>query len=604
MIFSLISAALVLLIAYMWSIKGFFSSFLHMLCVVVAGAIAFGLWEPVSLWLLNAAPQKGMLASLSGNAWALGLALPFAISLLLMRIAMDKLIRANMHQSTLVNYIGGGVCGLGSGLITVGILVISFNSVRLSDSTLGMGYKPVNYTTERATGGGSLVYRPSLLIPADKLTAKLYSHLSLAAFSAPEPLAKWHPDPVIEGSASRISYTNAKNTAKPNEVTFKGMYWIGPEEGAPAAQILSDAFVATPQKYVDLNGETVSQGRLLGVKFELAPNAKESTGQHMIAPGQLRLLLEPVDASGAPTGEPSEVAFPVALVSQADGSDTNSFGRWRFESEGVFVSSVGGGSTAIMSAEFVVPTGYRPLALYVKGVRLRLDNQGTDVPRFATTAMRDAQIRSGSLLETIKIEDLDRSKAFKVDGLGGRGGASDIGSISNQLGREAFQTSQKREMTISEKNEIVSGHGTWSPGEVSRSRDISNELKVNRFAVPTGTTMVQIQVGPKSPASLLGVVGAESSPNDPFYIIDTKGTPYQAVGYIYKDRDRYDIHFFPGDPLGGTIDLKDVPGLATVRDDQEMTLLFLVSTGVEMDGFAIGNKMVFEMEKPVLIESK
>lgn len=608
MIFTIITLGLIALIAYMWSIKGFFSSFLHMLCVIVAGAVAFGVWEPVSLMLLNSAPQKGLLSSVGGNAWALGLVLPFVVTLVVIRVIMDKSVKANLAQTTLVNYIGGGVCGLVSGVITVGILVISLGAVRYSDSTMGMGYKPIDYTSERATGGGSLVYNHALLVPADKLTAILYSHLSLAAFSASEPLAKWHPDPTIEGPSSRITYDNgnARNTAKPNEVTYKGMYIIGADDATtPTTDLLGDAFQAVPQKYVDVAGRSVAQGKLVGVKFELQPNAKESTGQHMIAPGQLRLLVQPVDASGNWTGGPSWNIFPIALVSQADGSDAKSFGRWRFEAEGVFVSSVGGGSSAVMAAEFIVPPDVKPLALYVKGVRLRLDELKEEPQRIGSTAMRDAQIRTGTLLETISLGDLDKSKAFEVDDeeFGSQGGTQMI-VLSNRLGREAFQSSQKRDLSLNDDKDIVSGHGTWSPAEVSRTRDISAALKVDRFAVPSGTVMVQINVSAQSRASLLGSVGSDSSPKDPFYIIDTAGTPYQAVGYIYKDRERYDIHYFPGDPLGGMSDLDGVPGLASVRDDQELRLLFLVSTGVDMKSFAIGNAVVFDLKTPRRMESK
>ncbi|MCL4220053.1 MAG: hypothetical protein KJZ65_01655 [Phycisphaerales bacterium] len=609
MIFNLLTLGLVALIAYMWSIKGFFSSFLHMLCVFVAGAVAFGLWEPVSILLLTSAPQKGMLASLAGNAWGIGLAVPFAIVLLITRVAMDKIAPANVQQTTLTDYIGGGACGAVSGIITMGILVIALGSIRFSDSTMGMGYRPISYTTDRAIGGGSLVYSDRLLVPVDKITGKLYSHLSLAAFSAPEPLAKWHPDPSIEGPAARITYGegNAKNFLKPGEITLKGMYIVGsPDGNTPTSQILTDAFSTTPQKYVNVHGETVGQGKLLGVKFELSANAKESTGQHMIAPGQLRLVVQPVDLSGNWTGEPSQIVFPVALISQADGAEATSWGRWRFEAEGVFVSSVGGGSSAMMAAEFVVPPNSRPLALYVKNLRVPLGPITEETQRFAAPGMRDAQIRAGTILESIKLEQLDRSKAARVrdEDISSRGGLGGVVTISATLGREAFQSSQKRELVLDDKKMIVSGHGAFTPAEVSRSRDISRELKVDRFAVPDGTVMVQIDVAPKSVASLLGPVGSIADQSDPFYIIDTSGTPYQAVGYIYKDRDRYDIHYFPGNPLRGMIDLRDVPGLTAVRDDQELRLLFLVSRGVEMQAFAIGSNVVFELEKPRKIEDR
>ncbi|RMH12329.1 MAG: CvpA family protein [Planctomycetota bacterium] len=597
-----------LLIAYMWSIRGFFSSFLHMVCVIVAGAVAFGLWEPVSLFLLDWSPPKGILASVGGNAWAIGLAVPFVVALLITRVAMDKIAPANVHQTPLVDYIGGGACGLVSGILTVGVLAISLGSVRLGDSTVGLGYKPIWYTQERATGGGSLVYNDRLLIPADMLTARLYSHLSLAAFYSSEPLAKWHPEPHIEGPAAQITYNSgsAKNTIKPRELSLTGVYIVGSPDGTtPASQLLTDAFIPTPQKYVDINGEPVSQGMIFAVKFEMAAGAKETTGQHMISPGQLRLLVQPVDEQGNWTGEPSKNIFPLAVISQGDSADADSYGRWRFEAEGVHVSSVGGGSSTPMAAEFLVPRGYRPLALYVKNTRLEVADLVDDAPRFPAPGMRDGQIRAGTILKGAEIADLDRSRAviLEPDQVGGRS-TSTVVSVTNRLGREAFQSSAKRGLLLDDEKRIVSGDGKWLPAEVGNSREISQKLKVDRFATPDGTMMVQVDVSVGSVASLLGPVGAEAGPNDPFYLFDTAGTPYQAVGYIYKDREQYAIYYYPGDPLNGTSDLSGVPSLTAVRDDQTLKLLFLVSRGVSLKGFAIGNSVVFELKEPRLLNDR
>lgn len=600
MILNLISIALVLLIAYMWSIRGFYSSFLHMVAVIVAGAFAFGFWEPVSLWLLGFAPDKGMLASLGGNAWAIGLVAPFIVALVAIRLVLDKVLVGNVAQTTGVNYVGGGVCGLVTGTITVGILLIALGGLRYTDSTMGMGYRPVGYTEDRGTGGGSLVYDDSLWLPADKITGKLYGHLSRAAFLAPEPLAKWHPEPHIEGQAARLTYSdgNAKNTARPREVTLKGVYTVGANPDTPAAQLLTYEG-GQVQKYIDLEGNTVPTGQIYGIKFELGASAKESTSQHMISPGQLRLLAEPLDASGRPTGEPSLNIFPIAVVSQGDAAVADSYGRWRFEAEGVHVSSVGAGASTTMAAEFLVPSGYRPIAAYVKGVRLRLDNEAmASATKFSNAGMRDAQVMSGTILQSRRASDLDKSMSFVYPAaeIGNRGSTQMI-ALTNKLAREAFQSSQKRGLELDDEKEIVSGTGTWTPAEVGAGRDISPALRVDSFAVPPETVMVQLDVSATSRASLIGPVGAQASPEDPFYLIDGQGTLYQAVGFIYKDRERFDIRYTTGQPLRGVGDI-NTPGLTSVRDDQKLVLLFLVSTGVDLEAFAIGDRVVFELDEP------
>ncbi len=608
MILNLIVLALVALVAYLWSIKGFFSSFLHMVCVIIAGAVAFGVWEPASIMVLNMAPTRGPLASLSGNAWGIGLLLPFAVSLLLLRVVTDKFIRANVNQATLVNYIGGGACGVVSGILAVGIMVIGFGSFRFTDSTMGMGYKPIWHTSERATKGGSLVDQGGLWVPADKLTGMFYGHLSQTSFYAPEPLSKWHPQPHLEGPSARLTYNDGatRNTLRPRDVEFRGLYIVGKEDGtSPANELLIDSFTPDAQKYVNIKGEPVPTGKLLGVKFELGSEAKESTGQHMISPGQLRLLVEPLDAAGRPTGEPSINIFPVALISQGDSAVADSFGRWRFDAEGLHVSSVGGGSSALMSAEFLVPARTRPIALYVKNTRLRLDNVAEEPARFGSVSMRDAQIRAGSILRSARMTTLDRSRAVRIgeSDISGRGGETAI-VVSTRLGMQrAFQTAQKRSLDLDANRRITSGVGSWTPAEVSRGRDIAQNLKVDRFYVPDGTLMVQVDVGPGSAGSLLGEVGRNAGANDAYYLIDTQGTAYQAIGYIYEDKNRYDIRYLPGQPINGVADLA-VPGLSGVRDDQKLTLLFAVSRGVQLQSFVIGDKVVFELDKPRLLDDR
>jgi hypothetical protein len=324
----------------------------------------------------------------------------------------------------------------------------------------------------------------------------------------------------------------------------------------------------------------------------------------MISPGQIRLLAEPLNNAGEPTGEPSLDIFPIALISQAVGSSAESYGRWRFEAEGVHVSSVGGGASAAMAAEFIVPRGYRPIAMYVKGVRLRLDTATlNEATKFANSGMRDAQVSAGTILKAAKAENLDRSSSitYPAASIGTNSFATTMISLTSRLGGEAFPSSAKRGLELNDKKEIVSGTGSYDPAEVSRGRDISAALKVDRFAVPAGTTMIQIDVSPSSQASLLGAVGSVSKPDDAFYLIDAQGTLYQAVGFIYKDRERYDIVINPGQPLRGSVDIT-TPGLTSVRDDQTLKLLFFVSQKVNLTAFAIGDKVVFQLDTPYQVD--
>src|SRR5262245_38887130 len=82
---------LVGLIAYWWSNQGAFSALLHFFCVVVAGAVALSLWEPVTTtWLLSG-------GFFDSYMWGISLIGLFAITLLILRVTLDKSVPANIE---------------------------------------------------------------------------------------------------------------------------------------------------------------------------------------------------------------------------------------------------------------------------------------------------------------------------------------------------------------------------------------------------------------------------------------------------------------------------------------------------------------------------
>src|SRR5262245_27638306 len=139
---SLIGIIVTLGVGYIWLTRGFFSSLIHLICTIIAGAIAFAAWEPVSYWLLEASPTGGIMQFLGGIAWGVGIIVPFSVSLILLRLIVDKLLPANVVLQQKLDYIGGGVCGVLSGTITAGVLVIGLSFFRLDADVLG---SPITY---------------------------------------------------------------------------------------------------------------------------------------------------------------------------------------------------------------------------------------------------------------------------------------------------------------------------------------------------------------------------------------------------------------------------------------------------------------------------
>src|SRR5436190_4159156 len=187
MILSLLCIGVVAGIAYIWMTRGFFSALLNMACVLVAGAIAFAVWEPGAYFLLDHAPTTGFLSGISGGAWGIALGGPFIAALALLRVGLDKALPANVHCNQVTNYVGGGLCGTVAGVISAGILVMSIGFMRLD--TEFMGYKPLGYSGP----GSGLKKESGLLLPVDAITVGLYGRFSRTSLATAEPLGRWYP---------------------------------------------------------------------------------------------------------------------------------------------------------------------------------------------------------------------------------------------------------------------------------------------------------------------------------------------------------------------------------------------------------------------------
>src|SRR5690606_9366731 len=116
--FNILLIALVLLIGYWWANQGLFSALLHLLCVIAAGAIALALWEPVTVrWVLRG-------GGFDPYAWGVVLVGLFIVTLLILRITTDRLIRANVDLPHWANLTFGFPVGVAAGVLTIGIYML------------------------------------------------------------------------------------------------------------------------------------------------------------------------------------------------------------------------------------------------------------------------------------------------------------------------------------------------------------------------------------------------------------------------------------------------------------------------------------------------
>jgi len=594
--------------AYVWCTRGFFSSLIHMVCVLAAGAIAFGVFEPLSYLILNASTERGTMSFLGGVHWSIGLALPFAFSLAILRLAIDSFLPANAQCDTAADYVGGGVCGAVSGVITAGILVLSIGFLRTPPNF--MGYKAVQYT--EGTGRGSLQQNPAQLVPwVDRLTAGLYSHLSLTTLRTSDPLAKWYPDFATVPGALRVTYEgSSRNGLKRDAFQFLGWYTVGDRvQGSKFEALLSDTWNDTVQPVSDLRGhefgaksedENLRSGYLAGFIVKFNTKAREKAGQVVIGNGQLRLVCE------STTDEEYMAVHPIAVVTNVDDPTKIDYARFRYDGDDIYVASQGGISESVMAFEFPVPRGFVPIALYVKNVRVDV-SEGAEPTTFETIYDRDEEIRSGRIAGMGNIGPIiDPNTGLPVQAQT-LGALPEPVSVSNAIGF-IIQKGTERGLAVAQE-----GRGwTVREGELklnireaaSFSSGLDPKLQVNRFSVADDTVIIKVNISPSARSNEFIKALDSSDKMAPPQLEDTQGRTYPAVGFVYKDSAMWWLRFTKGDPIKG-LGASGMPTISRTSPDRTLTLVFAVPIGVTINHFKIGNTILDDWsDKPIKVETR
>lgn len=594
MIISLLSIAVVGVCGYVWLSRGFYSALLNFVCVLIAGAVAFGVWEPVSMAILDFGGVNGFLDS---SAWALGLALPFGITLALLRLAIDGLLRANVATTDIANYVGGAVMGALAGVIVSGIMVISLSYLRVDYVNCGsFEYGP----------GGNLKRSGQLWVPFDKMVTKAYAFLSLNGFQSDEPLAELNPDLYENGNAMRLSAFDSKgrNTAHPDEFAVTGRFTVGDPTGKSSdfESLLGDAWRPAAQGVVDVDGNPFpANSHIEGVIVDFKAGSKEKDGKTAVGAAQVRLLL--ADDSGN-----TKTVFPIAVSSQADPA-LPAIARWRYDAKDVFIASIGGGSDSYFAFEFPAPAGYKPKAIFVKGIRTMLDDS-KPVQNFASAAARDKAIATGFGLnpggeiigaqkplnpEDTKIKVINNQGSQQVPGV--NQGTALLNGVVLQKGSN---TQGQLELDSENGNAILRGETKFNKEELKDLRGLEKPLQIRKLSTTPDANIVWVDVSAPSRTSLLGQSLNAAERLLPPLLYDTLGTSYQPVGYMYEDETFFELKYDPGQPIQA---MSQLPSLSPSRPAQKLTLIFRVSSGRDIKSFNRGQKVANEFEPPFHVDA-
>lgn len=209
MIFSIVVALMVILVAAFWVYQGFFSSAIMFLCTVIACLLAFGFYEQVhALWAANLNAGIGL---------PLALMLIFLAALLVLRLGTDKMIPDGVRLPVIADRAGGGVCGLFTGLLLVGTSLVAIQMLPIGSSVLG--FERVSVAADGTAEEKGFMMRP------DGFTIGLVNTLSSGSFQGETSFASAKPDFIDDLYSARANPQPEERVFIPPESLQVKGYW-------------------------------------------------------------------------------------------------------------------------------------------------------------------------------------------------------------------------------------------------------------------------------------------------------------------------------------------------------------------------------------------
>jgi len=533
---NLIVAALVLLIAYWWANQGVFSSILHFVCVACAGAMALALWEPVTVGFLLSG------GGFDDYAWGLSLGGMFVLFLFLFRLASDKLAPSNIEFPQWANYVVGGAFGLMSGMLTMGITLISAGFIQ-STTELG-GF--IGYARDQSASGAPTRIQ-SMWLPAASFTDAFYSTLSRGALSPMRQtaLAMYYPGLAdIALSAHRDSYGDGsgKTSISPGALTI--------------GQLAFDPTYRNPDG---------SQGAF-AVPVSVEASGFDGGEQFTLSSAQVRLIS---DGSSPRTVHPSQWIQP---------NDAGVRSTYAFDDLTNYASSVPGQQSVELTLIFPASTlGDRtPKFMQLKGLRFSLPQ----AQQLAAAFRPDGGVASGPDAASRVLETVQASDAPLVPGLV---------ELKNSIMPAQLSANQVSGMNYLENNQgnwLTGGRGEFPKGGAG---SISRSNRIRGFYFDKGTQIVMLDVS-RGQNLAVDVYDSPIAMNRglPLSLVDSQGNQYRPVGYVWEKTDKVELFYDSTRLLASIGQLPALPSAGT----HTLKLVFKVPEGCTIVAAKVGDTIV------------
>lgn len=507
------------LIAYWWATQGLLSALLHLVCVIASGTLAFAFWEPLATVMMSG-------GTFDNYAWGVSLIGTFTVSLLVLRVISDKIAFGNTRFPDIVNLVAGGFAGAASGVLTVGMCVISMGFVQSTSEIMGyQGYGRDNSNNAIVTTVGG-----QLIIPFTKLTSDFFGMLSIGSMRpdlSNSPLRDFNPELEKLSCLVRDSFEKGK-----------GQLALKPESAS-------------------VTKARMSEDGLIVLQVHFIAEALDFGGQLSLSSSQVRLIGNPEN------GNAPEVIHPVRWEQETQNDGVKLF---NFDATSHYASSVPARKTADIVFVFEAGSQFSPRFLQIRGTRL-------DVPTVDEIALTSTDVDRYTG-KTVSPEDIMNNRPVMGYAL------DNIVLITDRLGRLTLSTNGLPSSIVVEDGFFIEGKlvRKWtSPG-------VSGKLRVKGVKSDEGTKIVQIDVSRDSAGSifdLLPVVG----PDAEIALIDNDHNRYWPIGYYLDTAGKMDLTLTPRTPIRSIGELPPLPTSGAIK----MTLIFQVTEGQTIRELQLGN---------------
>ncbi len=580
MVLNIFALLFFLAIIFMNSLFGLYSGLINVVCCIASAAVAFGFFEPLNQLM------TGSLHLHPSYTEPFALLLPFLVTLLVLRVLADNLIRGNVRVHRYLDWGGGAVCGFFVAQICVGIMLLSF--LMLPWGGRVAMYQPIERDSDSAIDSetGRVHYAPrKIWVGSDRFTVALMDLLSNGSLShsvdgKPNALASVYPDfanwvrwtgnavqltsltaPIVDDKSDgfknglKVESCWEQNTPPPSDLLRYRK--DNPTKGNDRPDQVR-ALYSGPFQYKMEPGH-----KFMGARLTLTRDSADREGGsavHRFRPTQIRIV-------GDVGGEPRDY-YPVII----GGADSFLGDRLRVaDPDSNF--TIPAPENVRIDVHFEVESGFQPHFIeYKRHARASLTKAALAASPpgdLIAAPVRDEQgnIRAQGAFRFVDIVDEGRR----------RGNNADL----------PFPISQTDVGAHSENAEFEGA--LFAGGRVMGDRAaVSGEKPdVQKFKVPEDAWICQIPVQARKARSMAGrAFNFVGGVTNQYQALDREGEPYWLAGYyaIVQRGDQQAVElFYTPDPTGSgsraMLDWKYIQRNELEKDDTVIGLIFVVKKG-------------------------